>query len=113
MKSRSGWKWVRTTLAVAGFSLRANAQTPELVIESRSPGPFIAFSRDGRYIATTDEGRGPTLLWETATGRLFRELPPANQNTETSLPSNGTMVNGGMGGGGQAVVFSPDGRYVA
>src|ERR1041385_554483 len=93
MKRRSDWKWFRAAAAVTAFGFRANAQTPELVIESRSPGPFVAFSRDGRYIATTDIGRGPTLLWETATGRLFRELPPANQNAETPLPPNGTAVN--------------------
>jgi WD40 repeat protein len=56
----------------------------------------VAFSADGKLVATTSWLRGDPVvrLWDTSTGRLRREL-------------------GGHDGGAWAVAFSPDGKVVA
>lgn len=91
---------------------RATAQDSTVVIQDQPAGEHVAFSRDGRYFVTTGE-HGPTLLWETASGKLLRELPRTNQGV-TQYYSPGSYSRGvRYRSGGLGVAFSPDGRYVA
>ena len=61
-----------------------------------TPGPMstVAFSPDGKMLATTDNNT--VLLWNPATGRLIRSFSPGND-------PDGIL----------AVAFSPDGRILA
>jgi WD40 repeat protein/serine/threonine protein kinase len=52
-----------------------------------------AFSRDGKYLATSTQA-GVLRLWDTKTGKLFRKWPAHPQNAD-------------------AVAFSPDGQFLA
>jgi WD40 repeat protein len=57
----------------------------------KSGSRSVAFSPDSRVLAAAGEGSASARLWEVASGRLLRQLPPAEKAT-------------------RHVVFSPDGR---
>jgi WD40 repeat protein len=64
-----------------------------LFVETKDRQPGMAFSPDGKLLATGGYGT-QTKLWEVATGRLVRSLETAPE-------------------GGLTVVFSPDGKLLA
>jgi WD40 repeat protein len=57
----------------------------------KSGSRSVAFSPDSRVLAAAGEGSASARLWEVASGRLLKQLPPAKKAT-------------------RHVVFSPDGR---
>ena len=68
----------------AGGSRQAAGQKPEIVLQAgiTSPQTQIAFSPDGRLLASMGIGGNAIKLWEVASGRLVRQL-------ESSIPSMG------------------------
>jgi WD40 repeat protein len=103
------WQLAATLLLAP---IPGRAQQPELVLQRQVPGAHAGFSRDGRYFATTSP-YGRTLLWETASGRLLRELPVGNQYLNQDFATGGSTRGDRFGSGGYDVVFSSDGRYLA
>ena len=83
----------------------------ELVLQDASPGTHVAFSPDDRLLATTSADA--TTLWETTTGRLLRVLPATQRDVVEAGTNGPAATRVAFGAGGQQVVFSPDGRYVA
>src|ERR1043166_1374566 len=75
---------------------------PELVLQtgySNFFGPTrLAFSPDGRLLATATFHTNTIKLWETATGRELRNLSAGGQNTTSLSP---------------VFAFSPDSRFLA
>ncbi|MEX2282585.1 MAG: WD40 repeat domain-containing protein [Gemmatimonadota bacterium] len=100
-------------LLVLSACMDRDAQQLEVVVQRHTPGKHVAFSRDGRYFATTTEYPGRTLLWETASGRLVREFEPANQLASENYRTGGYSHGSRFGSWGYDVAFSPDGRYLA
>jgi WD40 repeat protein len=83
-------------------ALHRALQAPRSQLTLRIPGGMprgVAFSPDGRLLATTSAGSSPTstegevILWETGSGKRVASLPHP--------------------GGVAAFGFSPDGRYLA
>jgi len=72
----------------------ASAQARELVIQNRSSDSHVAFSPDGRLLATMSDASRTVRLWEVSTGHFVSEL----------ITRDGIFAD---------VVFSPDGRHVA
>lgn len=81
---------------------KAKEAKPELVLQTgynRIIGATnLAFSPDGRLLATGTMQTHTIKLWEIATGRELRNLSPGGQNTIGRAP---------------AVAFSPDSRLIA
>jgi RNA polymerase sigma factor (sigma-70 family) len=65
----------------------------------------VAVSPNGKYVAALK--RGTVYVWETASGKLTRELQPAG--ALANGVGNFTVVVSGNGGGGN-LTFSPDGK---
>lgn len=62
---------------------------PELVLQTghnNFGGTTLAFSPDGRLLATTSTQSSLVTLWETATGRQLRNLPNGKQNNTNTSP---------------------------
>jgi WD40 repeat protein len=75
---------------------------PELVLQTGYSNFFgatrLAFSPDGRLLATSTFQTNTIKLWETATGRELRNLSGGGQNTSSMSP---------------VFAFSPDSRLLA
>jgi WD40 repeat protein len=78
----------------SGFQNSDSSAGPTLVVQLglQHPVGWLAISRDGRFVLTTNYGG--TVLWEAATGRELRQLAPA--------PSGISIT----------AEFSPDGAHV-
>ena len=91
---------------------RAQSPAPELVVQRADTGPcrHIAFSHDGRLLATDNEDE--VLLWEVRTGRLLSSMQPyLSPIIHHHLDTGGTEVGGTRAKG--KIVFSPDDKFVA
>lgn len=84
-------------------SAAANAQRPELIIQSGHSNSVtsIAFSPNGRLLASGSDDNS-IKIWDTTTGHLLRNITEPIFNASTR--SVGTIDN---------VAFSPDGRLLA
>lgn len=91
------------------------AQTaPVAVIQNQLEARSIAFSPDGKRIATLDYLGRNLAIWEAGTGRKVAALPPVRVRTEISAPNGGSLVSYTVGPrAGDTVVFAPDGRHLA
>ena len=91
---------------------RAQSPAPELVVQRADAGPcrHIAFSHDGRLLATDNEDE--VLLWEVSSGRLLNTMKPyLSPIIHHHLDTGGTEVGGTRAKG--KIVFSPDDKFVA
>ncbi|HKW27464.1 MAG TPA: WD40 repeat domain-containing protein [Terriglobales bacterium] len=98
-------------LALAATAL-AQSAAPELVVQRANTGPcrHIAFSHDGRLLATDNQDE--VLLWEVSTGRLLNSMKPyLSPIIHHHLDTGGTEVGGTRAKG--TLVFSPDDKFVA
>jgi len=81
---------------------KAKEAKPELVLQTGYNNFFgptrLAFSPDGRLLATATFHTNTIKLWETATGRELRDLSAGGQNTVSLAP---------------VFAFSPDSRLLA
>lgn len=81
---------------------KAKEAKPELVLQTGYNNFYgatrLAFSPDGRLLATASFRTNAIKLWETATGRELRNLSAVGQNTSSLSP---------------VFAFSPDGRLLA
>jgi len=81
---------------------KAKEAKPELVLQTGYNNFFgatrLAFSPDGRLLATATFHTNTVKLWETATGRELRNLSAGGQNTSSMSP---------------VFAFSPDSRLLA
>lgn len=75
----------------------ATGQLRTRLLGARERSSAVAWSPDGKWLATTD--RGAILLWDVAHGKLDRRWPAENKAAEDS--------------GEVALQFSPDGRRLA
>lgn len=97
----------------------AAAQKPELIIQNRRPGEHIAFSPDGRLLATTGDEAKSTILWDATTGRMVRELAPANREVFSRDSIGARISSGELGRLPQRyasvtqLALSPDRRWLA
>jgi WD40 repeat protein len=93
----------------------ALAQTaPVAVIQNQLEARSIAFSPDGKRIATLDYLGRNLAIWEAGTGRKVAALSRVRVRTEISSPDGGSLVSYTVGPrAGDTVVFAPDGRHVA
>jgi WD40 repeat protein len=82
--------WCENNTRVEILDLRADRV---LALETNNPQPSMAFSPDGKLLATGGFGT-QAKLWDVATGRLVRALDAGPQ-------------------GGLTTVFSPDGKVLA
>ena len=81
---------------------KSKESKPELVLQTGYNNFFgatrLAFSPDGRLLATATFHTNTIKLWETATGRELRDLSTGGQNTISQSP---------------VFAFSPDSRLLA
>ena len=82
--------------------IKAKEAKPELVLQTGYNNFYgatrLAFSPDGRLLATATFHTNTIKLWETATGRELRNLSAGGQNTSSLSP---------------VFAFSPDSRLLA
>jgi WD40 repeat protein len=90
---------------VAVFSEPRAAFVPQVAMQV---GDAVAFSRDGRLLATA--GVHVMQLWDVATGRLVKQLPVGP--TWIQGPSSKSWHRNEQEGPGSIVGFSPDGTMV-
>jgi len=86
--------------AAAGPPARLGWQTESLPLAHRGAVWDLAFSPDGKLLATCAYNRErdkSIYLWELATGKLIRRLDPKNDSSSDAM----------------AVAFSPDGKLIA
>ncbi len=88
------------TLLCATFATQTPGEKPELILQTGHAEKIeaIAYSPDGRYIATGSSDR-TIKIWEAATGRELRALNSSNTGGIT------TQI--------KALAYSPDGRVLA
>ncbi|HEV2115684.1 MAG TPA: WD40 repeat domain-containing protein [Terriglobales bacterium] len=90
----------------------AQSAAPELVVQRADTGPcpHIAFSHDGRLLATGNQGQ--VFLWEVRSGKLLSNMKPyLSPIIRHHLDTGGTEVGGLRAKG--TLVFSPDDKFVA
>ena len=88
--------------------------TPVAVIQNQLQARSIAFSPDGKRIATLDYLGRNLAIWEPGTGREVAALPRTRVRTEISAPDGGSLMSYTVGPrAGDTVVFAPNGRHVA
>jgi WD40 repeat protein len=91
---------------------RAQSAAPELVVQRADTGPcrHIAFSHDGRLLATDNQDQ--VFLWEVSSGRLLNSMRPyLSPIIHHHLDTGGTEVGGIRAKG--SLVFSADDKFVA
>jgi len=91
---------------------RAQSSAPQLVVQRADTGLCrqVAFSHDGRLLATDNEDE--VLLWEVSTGKLLSSMQPyLSPMIRHHLDTGGTEVGGTRAKG--KIVFSPDNKFVA
>lgn len=98
-------------LAATAMSL-GQSLAPALVVQRADTGlcRHIAFSHDGRLLATSNEDQ--VFLWEVSTGKLLNSMKPyLSPIIHHHLDTGGTEVGGTRAKG--KIVFSPDDKFVA
>jgi WD40 repeat protein len=91
---------------------RAQSSAPQLVVQRADAGlcRHVAFSHDGRLLATDNEDE--VLLWEVSTGRLLSSMQPyLSPMIRHHRDTGGTEVGGTRAKG--KIIFSPDNKLVA
>jgi WD40 repeat protein len=89
----------------------------------------VSVSRDGLWVATGSHGGGGAKVWDAATGRLVKDLVPAQSRVGVRFSPDGKWLatsyvvcrlwavgswqEGPSLGEGGAIAFSPDGRLLA
>src|SRR5579864_2075825 len=101
-------------LAQTGPVASPSNEAAVAVLQDGSRNGFMqmAFSPDGKWLATSTQGSDPVILWEAATGRKIRELTPGQALITEKLSTGGTLMGRVMVGAG-SLSFSPDGKYLA
>jgi WD40 repeat protein len=110
MRSLS-WRQILGIVLLWWLALAATARA-QLVVQRADTGlcRHIAFSHDGRLLATDNEDE--VLLWEVSTGRLLSSMKPyLSPMIRHHLDTGGTEVGGTRAKG--KIVFSPDDKFVA
>jgi WD40 repeat protein len=83
---------------------------PSTVIGRRNTLYAVAFSPDGKHVATGDRA-GTICLWETTTGKRVRQFSAAAFYSQAM--QQGKMASEYEWGGVRALAYSPDGKMLA
>jgi WD40 repeat protein len=84
-RDRRGWEW---------FYLRGQCEPGGVVIKAGEPGvSALAWSPDGKSLATAAGEGGSIKVWDAATGQRLATLTPADRGTQVTDPLTGQVVS--------------------